>query len=341
MNCHKCHKSLLLGDKRHIYFCDQSGSTNTVRRSFLTFNSSAPDLLVDAELLRLYETEQRSVADIVKMIGLSPSCTRWLLMDSGCHLRGIKEACGNARTIKIRQTTLERYNVDNASKSPVIQAKKEATFRAHYGVSNVFQSQWFKSVLPGIMLGKYGVRSLPNRYGGMKAWWDSQTKEMRKAHMRPAITAYLRMLSSLTDDERGAFYATTRANKMLQPYSSSLEVRVASVLTSAGIPHITQKWVARRSYDFSILDVGLLIEVNGDFWHANPDIYQADDILPFPGGVVKASDLWARDMVKIATAEKYRYRVLTLWEADMETITDDELLGVIIRAILEVGHGND
>lgn len=55
-----------------------------------------------------------------------------------------------------------------------------------------------------------------------------------------------------------------------------------------------------------------IIEFNGDYWHANPKIYnEADEIR---GSSVK--DIWNFDLEKINLAKNSGYRVMIIWESD-------------------------
>ena len=60
----------------------------------------------------------------------------------------------------------------------------------------------------------------------------------------------------------------------------------------------------------------LIIEINGDFWHANPTIYDADDKLPHLGGVKLAKDIWERDHKRKKLLEQLGYKVVIIWESD-------------------------
>lgn len=63
-----------------------------------------------------------------------------------------------------------------------------------------------------------------------------------------------------------------------------------------------------------------IIEFNGDFWHANPAIYESDDMLPFPTNKgtnhIQASSLWEKDRVRKEALTEMGYTVLTIWERD-------------------------
>ena len=62
-----------------------------------------------------------------------------------------------------------------------------------------------------------------------------------------------------------------------------------------------------RIFDIKIGNV--LVEANGDYWHANPSIFvNPDDQISFPEKVVYAKDIWAKDAYKKELAEKNGYK---------------------------------
>lgn len=68
-------------------------------------------------------------------------------------------------------------------------------------------------------------------------------------------------------------------------------------------------------YDLCFIDHKIIIEFNGDFWHANPMLYKIDDVLNFPKSKkIIAGDLWNKDEEKRKLAEKSGYNILTVWE---------------------------
>jgi G:T-mismatch repair DNA endonuclease (very short patch repair protein) len=73
----------------------------------------------------------------------------------------------------------------------------------------------------------------------------------------------------------------------------------------------------RFFYDFFIIEKNILLEVNGDFFHANPIFYKADDIIFHPENKTLAKDIWERDRKKIDFAINKGYDVLVLWEYDI------------------------
>ena len=82
-----------------------------------------------------------------------------------------------------------------------------------------------------------------------------------------------------------------------------------------------QKWISNgefsRNYDAHILGTNILIEINGDYWHANPLLYNSGDLITYPGGTILVDTIWAKDTFKTQLAESYGYKVITIWEYDI------------------------
>ena len=69
--------------------------------------------------------------------------------------------------------------------------------------------------------------------------------------------------------------------------------------------------------DFCIANKKIIIEYNGDYWHANPKKYNNTDILKFPNKqVISVEELHNRDKKRIDTLTKLGYKVYTVWEDD-------------------------
>ena len=59
-----------------------------------------------------------------------------------------------------------------------------------------------------------------------------------------------------------------------------------------------------------------IIEVFGDYVHANPEKYDPDDIIKLPGNSYKAKEKWEHDGKKIDWLEEQGYEVIILWSSD-------------------------
>lgn len=75
----------------------------------------------------------------------------------------------------------------------------------------------------------------------------------------------------------------------------------------------------KRILYFDIAIGNKIIEINGDYWHGNPQIYKKSDIiLRGSSREFKVEDKWIRDKYKIDLAKSLGYQVLVIWEYDFK-----------------------
>jgi hypothetical protein len=80
---------------------------------------------------------------------------------------------------------------------------------------------------------------------------------------------------------------------------------------------ISTKEYGYKLYDFVDLNSRKIIEFNGDLYHANPKIYQENDITnPFEGRNKTAKEIWEDDKIKVKIANDRRFEVLVIWESE-------------------------
>lgn len=89
---------------------------------------------------------------------------------------------------------------------------------------------------------------------------------------------------------------------------------VKEILLSLDIDHIKEKYVndGRYRVDFMIDDK--VIEVQGDFWHANPEIYDRNKELSY----IQVKNI-KNDKEKLYWLENNGFKVLYLWENELKT----------------------
>ena len=73
-----------------------------------------------------------------------------------------------------------------------------------------------------------------------------------------------------------------------------------------------------------------VIEVNGDYWHANPKKYDPSEKIIRNSTTMAASDKWEKDEEINRQMEMRGYRILTVWEYELKNNLENE-----IRRILE------
>lgn len=76
------------------------------------------------------------------------------------------------------------------------------------------------------------------------------------------------------------------------------------------------KYDTTHYYFYDICLGNKIIEYNGDYWHANPSIYNADSVIKYPNKSVLAKDVWNGNEVKLQFIKNLGYDVLVIWESE-------------------------
>lgn len=210
-----------------------------------------------------------------------------------------KQSCITQEKYKNTFESLYGYGITNISQVSEIKQKKAETFIKHYGVDNIRKYKPFYDYVNDYMIKTYGKKRLSG--------WEKLTNEER--------------------EQRSKRQFETRVVNGY--YDSKLEERIDKILTDNNIKHRRCFWLYHHPYDF-ILDNYLLLEINGDYWHANPNIYKADDLMS--NGKL-AKDIWAYDKKFKDCLQNSKFNLIYLWESDMNKMSDDEILQWIKKQI--------
>lgn len=100
---------------------------------------------------------------------------------------------------------------------------------------------------------------------------------------------------------------------------SKAEKEIAAYLLSKNISFKTQYHILNvpYSYDFYLPDSNLIIEYQGDYWHANPLKYKSGTLLSIIlKGKVLVDDIWARDALKKQSAITAGHNFISIWESE-------------------------
>jgi hypothetical protein len=71
-----------------------------------------------------------------------------------------------------------------------------------------------------------------------------------------------------------------------------------------------------KSFDIFVKDKNLLLEFNGTYWHADPRIYNPNDIIS--KRKILAKEKWKFDEKKISIAINAGYNIKTIWQLDWD-----------------------
>jgi G:T-mismatch repair DNA endonuclease (very short patch repair protein) len=179
---------------------------------------------------------------------------------------------------------MKKYGTKSVySKGAVSFLKREETLKK-MGVSNVFQLPSVKDKIKSTLLARYGTEN-----AGRLAVPKS------KSNPHSVVEKLLRDLGvEYTADERDLFKKFNRAlGKVYSP-----------------IP------------DLAIHGSKLVIEIYGDYYHASPKEFKAEDDLNlnWRRGKIKAKDVWKFDLIRQKHIESFGYKVLVLWEHEIKDL---------------------
>jgi hypothetical protein len=70
-----------------------------------------------------------------------------------------------------------------------------------------------------------------------------------------------------------------------------------------------------------------VIEMFGDFWHANPQVYKEDEVFYRIGrGKLTAKDIWTIDKERFSKFEEFGFKLLIIWESELEESNCDNVI---------------
>lgn len=101
--------------------------------------------------------------------------------------------------------------------------------------------------------------------------------------------------------------AKKMSKKMTAP-----EKALNKILKELKVNFEPQKIVGPKIYDFYIIDYNLLVEVDGDYWHANPALYLEGDQNAVQKRNVK------NDRFKDVLASGRGFGLIRIWESDLK-----------------------
>ena len=266
----------------------------------------------------------------------------------------IKKSCNSKQTKDRRKNTnLEKYGCwHNFCKEHPSRREWEAKLLEEEGITNVFQRESVKRKSIETMLEKYGVEHAAQyeafkvtedyyikKYGeleGKKRWKDlcyCKGKSMKASYY---IEKYGEELGLAKWKEKIENLNRCRDGYKLTKISS-LNIRFKELLDKLNLEYTDEfcLWDDTRSYYYDFKVGNYIFELNGDFWHANPQQYKSTDILKFPGKPITAQELWDKDEVKRKIAESYGYKVIYYWECQ---INDNNLWNKIKEKLTEYAN---
>lgn len=331
--CKKCLQKF--PDRRsfsvHVSRSEKKNFSSVVEmEKFILESIFGSDVLQD--LVSKYINEEVCCNDL-RSIGMD--ITKYL------KLLGIKRSSSDERKTsrfkdKYHSSILEKYGVYYLSQAQSVKDKVKDSMAKRYGTydefSKIARDRLIESLIPYYsdpnrvrITCQKSQKTIINRYGVDNC---SKIPAVRMVNSKKAKER----IGRLSTDEKRKM--TSRARECVNHrggFESGLERTIQHCLVDMGVEFKKHVHISDYSFDLLISN-NILIEIQGEFWHANPEKYLPTDIIM--GKMAK--DIWDKDAAKKIAAEKAGYRVVYIWENEIRSADTNKLKEIISSRILEI-----
>jgi len=257
---------------------------------------------------------------------------------------------------KKKQTFLKNYGVDNIRKCPSFCAWLDSYMFEKYGkkritgdpnkISERSKEMWAllspedrnKKIQKQVECLKNAYLNLSEDsknlkikkwHDGWENWRNSLTLDQKEEISEKRRLSNQKYWSSLSLEKQ-----QEKISNLLSGKYSKLELTFQNYLNILGIEYQHAFYIGKNQFDYKLINTNILIEINGDFWHANPNIYKPDDLLKHPRTTgVKAKDIWEKDFKKSELAKNKGYKVIIFWESFLRNSSEEQILEKLYNEI--------
>jgi very-short-patch-repair endonuclease len=234
------------------------------------------------------------------------------------------EQCGKsvrfARGVPRRYCSLQCAIIGKGFSRPETQLKVLGTVRARYGVDNVSQVDEVRR-----RIGRKGVSRRPSdatkqlMSGSLVVRWaDAKYRTRTSAAIKRGVNTpeerlrrSKQMTIQMSDPEFQRLVWAKHHNRLTKMHQ---QFRKALTLDELGF--ISERRIGRWWVDELNERAKLIIEFNGDYPHANPRLYAADDVIRLRGQSYTAREKWVSDAARIEGLQQMGYAVVVVWQSD-------------------------
>ena len=79
------------------------------------------------------------------------------------------------------------------------------------------------------------------------------------------------------------------------------------------------------------------VEFHGDYWHANPELYEENEMISYPNSVAKkAGDIWVLDSTRADHIREKGFKLFVVWESEYKT----DKIGTIKKLLQRIENEN-
>ena len=116
----------------------------------------------------------------------------------------------------------------------------------------------------------------------------------------------------------------------------STEKRMKALLEKEHFQFVPQFYIKYKDtwrwYDF-LIEGMLIVEMQGNYYHANPSMYQSDSIIVIAKEKRLAKDIWEYDKEKKQLATDSGYKFLDIWEKEFVGMSNEQIAQLLRDSI--------
>ena len=312
--CPFCEKDLNPhGVGRHLKLHKNLGDKKQIRLKYILRNSK----LNEQEIISKYKNGM-TLPDLRKETKLDYKAIIFVLNVNNVKRRTLVEVLHSEKTITKRiNTCIKKYGKENVlSNGTSIHSKRNETVKTKYGVENVFAIEEIKNKINKKIFDHFGMSLKEHNKKVMKELWKNLSVKEKDIWLRKTILSD-KAIQSRKNNRHGFFNSKPefRVQKLLSKNNINFEMNFVIKFNDRN----------RRLYDLRICNTNILIEINGDYWHANPEKYKINDYVNFYGHKISVKEIWDKDKFKKELAESRGFKVIYLWDSQIHSLTDSEL----------------
>ena len=237
-----------------------------------------------------------------------------------------------------------KYNTNNLKgfSNPVVQSKIRSNIIAKYGVDNVSKLDSVKSKISISNIGRVvSVSDATKEKMSIAShikWSDPEYKRITSAKIKEAVNLPCererRRLYIINRIERDPSYLAELINRISNGgRCSMLHLHIRAILGLDRFGFESEQCIDRYIVDELNKSTKTIIEINGDYVHANPKIFDKDHTIRLSNMTYTAEQKWNYDHIRKCKLNSLGYDVITIWESDL---IEDETLSKF-KPMLENG----
>lgn len=191
------------------------------------------------------------------------------------------------------------------------EVREQSSFSYLFWMKRGYNEETSKSIVSSIS--KSGNVALKEKYTEEERrkfnvrcteYWIERHAEAWKEH-------YIKFMNSLANTSFRSKIADEFCSELSKSFLGDKlyfgETEFAMCINNKGIIRI----------DFTNTTKNFCVEFHGDYWHANPLIYEENEMISFPKNIKKrAGDVWILDQTRMEHIRRRGFRVFVVWESE-------------------------